>query len=330
MPVTPDATFPQPTVLPPDPAWMQPTIRGPMPVPPQPLPVPSATHLAPQASVWPGVPGIWGQAAEQLLPGGLHPPMAPPAAPAHCWGHPLLAGTLLPQQPMGLWPGAVPHAEPPQPAGTCLPQAPGRPGPPPLLLQVPALQQHVLPVPCTLPASWEPPMEPLQDAVLLMEDQGHPAPTHACPHLDTAPLTCSTATIRPTSGREFRGCTAGGCLWESCRHCPTGDLLAFPARTTSAGTLQDTADFDHLLAWIDHGQFGGSTAGQAWWHPVLPAVAELPALPHWAMDFLPSPEVTSQTAILDDSNDFDQLLTWISQGEFGGSRAAGGLSAPSG
>ncbi|XP_015718811.1 uncharacterized protein LOC107314253 [Coturnix japonica] len=33
------------------------------------------------------------------------------------------------------------------------------------------------------------------------------------------------------------------------------------------------------------------------------------------MDFLPSPEVTSETAILDDSADFDQLLTWISQEE---------------
>ena len=120
MPLTPDAIFPEATVPPPDPAWMQPTIRGPMPVPPQALPVPTATYLAPQASVWPGVPGVWGQAARlppgglpptgaplppgglpptgglhlpvlQLLPGGLHPAMAPPTAPAHCWGHPLLA-----------------------------------------------------------------------------------------------------------------------------------------------------------------------------------------------------------------------------------------------
>ena len=227
MPLTPDAIFPEATVPPPDPAWMQPTIRGPMPVPPRPLPVPTATYLAPQASVWPGVPGVWGQAAQlppgglpptvglhlpvlQLLPGGLHPGTAPPTAPAHCWGHPLLAGTLLPQQPMGLWPGAVFHGEPPQPAGTCLPQAPGRPGPPPVLLQVPSLQEQVLPVPCTLPATWEPPMEPFQDAVVLTEDQGHPAPTDVCPHPATAQLACSAATLE--SGGESRGCRAGGRL----------------------------------------------------------------------------------------------------------------------
>ena len=146
----------------------------------------------------------------QLLPGGLHPVMAPPTAPAHCWGHPLLAGTLLPQQPMGLWPGAVFHGEPPQPAGTCLPQAPGRPGPPPVLLQVPSLQEQVLPVPRTLPATWEPPMEPFQDAVVLTEDQGHPAPTDVCPHPATAQLACSAATLE--SGGESRGCRAGGRL----------------------------------------------------------------------------------------------------------------------
>ncbi|XP_031467912.1 wiskott-Aldrich syndrome protein family member 1-like, partial [Phasianus colchicus] len=154
VPLTPDAIYVEATVPPPDPAWMQPTVRGPMPVPPQPSPVPTATYLAPQASVWPGGPGVWGQAAQLppgglpptpaqlppggltpaaglhlpvllLLPGGLHPAVAPPTAPAPCSGHPLLAGTLLPQQPMGLWPGAVLlHEEPPQPAGTCLPQAP--------------------------------------------------------------------------------------------------------------------------------------------------------------------------------------------------------------
>lgn len=158
MPLTPDAIFPEATVPPPDPAWMQPTIRGPMPVPPQALPVPTATYLAPQASVWPGVPGVWGQAAQlppgglpptgaqlppgglpptlglhlpllQLLPGGLHPAMAPPTAPAHCWGHPLLAGTLLPQQPMGLWPGAVFHGEPRSPQAPACRRPPAAPAP---------------------------------------------------------------------------------------------------------------------------------------------------------------------------------------------------------
>ena len=268
MPLTPDAIFSEATVPPPDPAWMQPTIRGPMPVPPQALPVPTATYLAPQASVWPGVPGVWGQAAQlppgglpptgaqlppgglpptlglhlpllQLLPGGLHPAMAPPTAPAHCWGHPLLAGTLLPQQPMGLWPGAVFHGEPPQPAGTCLPQAPGRPGPPPVLLQVPPLQEQVLPVPCTLPATWESPMEPFQDAVVLTQDQGHPAPTDGCPHPATAPLGCSTAAL--DSGGEFGGCGACGRLsapggWGKAGIAPLGMSLLFqqpqPAQTS--------------------------------------------------------------------------------------------------
>eukprot|EP00076_Gallus_gallus_P036637 XP_025002175.1 nascent polypeptide-associated complex subunit alpha, muscle-specific form-like [Gallus gallus] len=277
VPLTPDAIFSEATVPPPDPAWMQPTIRGPMPVPPQALPVPTATYLAPQASVWPGVPGVWGQAARlppgglpptgaplppgglpptgglhlpvlQLLPGGLHPAMAPPTAPAHCWGHPLLAGTLPPQQPMGLWPGAVFHGEPPQPAGTCLPQAPGRPGPPPVLLQVPPLQEQVLPVPCTLPATWESPMEPFQDAVVLTEDQGHPAPTDGCPHPATAPLGCSTAAL--DSG----------------------------AATASADIPEDVADIQHLLAWLND-------------------------------------EVTSKTGILYDDADIDDLLTWINNEE---------------
>ena len=235
MPLTPDAIFATATVPPPDPVWMQPTVRGPMPVPPQPFPVPTAAHLAPQASACPGLPAVWGRAAQLppggppptpaqlppggltpaagphlpvllLLPGGPHPGTAPPTAPAPRSGHPLPAG-----QPMGPRPGAVLlHAEPPQPPGTCLPRAPDRPGPPPVLLQVPSLQERPLPVPRTLPATREPPTEPFPDAVLLSEDQGHPAPTDVCPHPATAPLTCSAATLE--SGGEFRGCRAGGRL----------------------------------------------------------------------------------------------------------------------
>ena len=47
-------------------------------------------------------------------------------------------------------------------------------------------------------------------------------------------------------------------------------------------------------------------------------------------DFLPFPEVTANTGILDDTADMDELLAWINSSEFGSSTAAGGLSAPSG
>ena len=77
-------------------------------------------------------------------------------------------------------------------------------------LSAAAMQPQVLPVPCTLPATWEPPMEPFQDAVVLTEDQGHPAPTDVCPHPATAQLACSAATLE--SGGESRGCRAGGRL----------------------------------------------------------------------------------------------------------------------
>ncbi|XP_025010139.2 MAGE-like protein 2 isoform X2 [Gallus gallus] len=193
---------------------MQPTIRGPRPVPPQPLPVPTATYLVPQASVWPGVPGIQGQVVQlppgglllpraqllpvvQLPPGGLHQAVAPPCVPVHRWAHPLVAGTPLPQQPMGLGPGAVFHAQPRQPAGTCLLQAPGRPGPPPVLFQVPPRHGQVYPMPCNLPGSWELPMEPFADVVELTEDQGNPTPTTTCLHIDTSPPTRSATTLEP-------------------------------------------------------------------------------------------------------------------------------------
>ena len=77
-------------------------------------------------------------------------------------------------------------------------------------LSAAAMQPQVLPVPCTLPASWERAVGPLGDAVVLTEDQGHPAPTDVCPHPATAQLACSAATLE--SGGEFRGCRAGGRL----------------------------------------------------------------------------------------------------------------------
>ena len=48
-------------------------------------------------------------------------------------------------------------------------------------LSAAAMQPQVLPVPCTLPASWERAVGPLGDAVVLTEDQGHPAPTDGAP-----------------------------------------------------------------------------------------------------------------------------------------------------
>eukprot|EP00076_Gallus_gallus_P034389 XP_024999927.1 uncharacterized protein LOC112530357 [Gallus gallus] len=64
-------------------------------------------------------------------------------------------------------------------------------------------------------------MEPFQDAVVLTEDQGHPAPTDGCPHPATAPLGCSTAAL--DSG----------------------------AATASADIPEDVADIQHLLAWLN-------------------------------------------------------------------------------
>lgn len=58
-----------------------------------------------------------------------------------------------------------------------------------------------------------------------------------------------------------------GWLWESW-HCPTGDVLAFPAATASADIPEDVADIQHLLAWLNDGEFGGSRAGGGRWHPV--------------------------------------------------------------
>ena len=147
----------------------------------------------------------------QLLPGGMKPGMPPPNAPAHCWQHPRLAGKRQRQrpQPMGQRPGAVCRGKPPQPAGSCPLQAPGRPGPS-TLLRAPAVQQRVLPGPCTLPASWEQATGPFADAVAHTQEQRHPAPTNVCPHPATAPLGCSSAALE--SGGEFGGCAAGGRL----------------------------------------------------------------------------------------------------------------------
>ncbi|XP_019465805.1 uncharacterized protein LOC109363809 [Meleagris gallopavo] len=146
----------------------------------------------------------------------MKPGMPPPSSPAHCYQG--IAGTLQPQQPMGLWPGAVLHGKP---AGSCPLQAPGSPSPSTLLRGQP-VQQHVLPVPCTLLVSREQAVQPFGDAVVLTEDQGHPATTNVCPHPTSAPLTCSTAALE--SG----------------------------AATTSSNIPEDISDINDLLSWMNN------------------------------------------------------------------------------
>ncbi|XP_019477130.1 protein transport protein SEC31-like [Meleagris gallopavo] len=155
-----------------------------------------------------------------LLPGGMKPGMPPPNAPAHCWEHPPAAGTMQPQQPMGLRPGAALSGQPPQPAGSCPLQDPDRPSPS-TVLQGPPVQQQGLLVPSTLPTSLEQAVKPGGNAVVHMEDQGHPAPISVCPHPTTAPLTCSTAALE--SG----------------------------AATPSSEIPEDITNISDLLAWIN-------------------------------------------------------------------------------
>ncbi|XP_048784256.1 nascent polypeptide-associated complex subunit alpha, muscle-specific form-like isoform X2 [Lagopus muta] len=260
---------------------MQPTFgNAAVPVTLQPLYVPVVTHVVPQ--VWPGVPRVWGQGAQlppggpppsvrQLPPWGLHPGTAPPAAPAHRWGHPLQAGTPQPPQPMGLWPGAVFHAQPPQPAGGCPLQDPHRRVLPP----APPAQQQGLPAPCTLPASWQQAAGPFADAVVLTEGQGHPAPTDACPQPTAAPLGCSSAALDsgaatasadvaedvadllPWISGESVVCRGGG--WASTPRgggkagiAPAGIFLLFAELTSNAGILVDTSEIDDVLAWLSN------------------------------------------------------------------------------
>ena len=113
-------------------------------------------------------------------------------------------------------------------------------------LSAAAMQPQVLPVPCTLPASWERAVGPLGDAVVLTEDQGHPAPTDGCPHPATAPLGCSTAAL--DSGGEFGGCGAcgrlsapGGC--GKAGIAPLGMSLLFqqPQRAQASQRMRSTA-----------------------------------------------------------------------------------------
>ncbi|XP_052558301.1 uncharacterized protein LOC128090207 [Tympanuchus pallidicinctus] len=139
---------------------------------------------------------------------------------------------------MGLWPGAVFHAQPPQPAGGCPLQDPHRRVLPP----APPAQQQGLPAPCTLPASWQQAPGPFADAVVLTEGQGHPAPTHACPQPTVAPLGCSGAAL------DSGAATASADVAED-----VADLLPWISELTSnAGIPVDTSEIDDVLAWLSN------------------------------------------------------------------------------
>ncbi|XP_052558228.1 uncharacterized protein LOC128090161 [Tympanuchus pallidicinctus] len=139
---------------------------------------------------------------------------------------------------MGLWPGAVFHAQPPQPAGGCPLQDPHRRVLPP----APPAQQQGLPAPCTLPASWQQAPGPFADAVVLTEGQGHPAPTHACPQPTAAPLGCSGAAL------DSGAATASADVAED-----VADLLPWISELTSnAGIPVDTSEIDDVLAWLSN------------------------------------------------------------------------------
>eukprot|EP00076_Gallus_gallus_P042131 XP_025007669.1 uncharacterized protein LOC112532690 [Gallus gallus] len=89
-------------------------------------------------------------------------------------------------------------------------------------------------------------MEPFQDAVVLTEDQGHPAPTDVCPHPATAQLACSAATL------ESGAVTTSADIPEDIAD--IHDLLAWlnDEVTSKTGILYDTADIDDLLTWINN------------------------------------------------------------------------------
>eukprot|EP00076_Gallus_gallus_P044858 XP_025010396.1 uncharacterized protein LOC112533342 [Gallus gallus] len=89
-------------------------------------------------------------------------------------------------------------------------------------------------------------MEPFQDAAVLTEDQGHPAPTDVCPHPATAQLACSAVTL------ESGAVTTSTDIPEDIAD--IHDLLAWlnDEVTSKTGILYDTADIDDLLTWINN------------------------------------------------------------------------------
>ncbi|XP_071881863.1 uncharacterized protein [Anas platyrhynchos] len=135
----------------------------------------------------------------QLPAVGQLPHTAPPCAPVHQWGQPMVTGTLVPHHALGLGPGprAVLHGELLHPAGTCLLQAPAQRNPPPPLVPGPPLREQALPAPRTLSSSRGQLPEPCLHAVGLSEDQGPPLPGPTPPEPAQAPATASTQTATP-------------------------------------------------------------------------------------------------------------------------------------
>ncbi|XP_071883260.1 uncharacterized protein [Anas platyrhynchos] len=133
----------------------------------------------------------------QLPAVGQLPHTAPPCAPVHQWGQPMVAGTLVPHHALGLGPRAVLHGELLHPAGTCLLQAPAQRNPPPPLVPGPPLRGQALPTPRTLSSSRGQLPEPCLHAVGLSEDQGPPLPGPTPPEPAQAPRTASTQTATP-------------------------------------------------------------------------------------------------------------------------------------
>ncbi|XP_038022965.2 uncharacterized protein [Anas platyrhynchos] len=133
----------------------------------------------------------------QLPAVGQLPHTAPPCAPVHQWGQPMVTGTLVPHHALGLGPRAVLHGELLHPAGTCLLQAPAQRNPPPPLVPGPPLRGQALPTPRTLSSSRGQLPEPCLHAVGLSEDQGPPLPGPTPPEPAQAPRTASTQTATP-------------------------------------------------------------------------------------------------------------------------------------
>ncbi|XP_032304788.1 BUB3-interacting and GLEBS motif-containing protein ZNF207-like isoform X2 [Coturnix japonica] len=175
-----------------------------------------------------------------LLPGGMKPGMPPPNAPAQHRQHPQRAGTLQPQQPMGLRPGARLHGKRPRSAGSCPMQTPSRP-----LKKVrrePPRQHQVITVRCSLRTRRAQEGQPLGDAVVQTKDQGNSAPTNVSPKPTTAPLTCSTAA--PGSGAA----TPSSDIPEDIK-----DLLTSMNSSAASNSEipDDISDMDDLLAWLN-------------------------------------------------------------------------------
>jgi len=188
----------------------------------------------------------------QLPAVGQLPHTAPPCAPVHQWGQPMVTGTLVPHHALGLGPRAVLHGELLHPAGTCLLQAPAQRNPPPPLVPGPPLRGQALPAPRTLSSSRGQLPEPCLHAVGLSEDQGPPLPGPTPPEPAQAPATASTQTATPDG--EFGAGPAGRWAphtqepWQSWQWGMLGGLhwLAFSSAATLAEVPEEPLELLEL------------------------------------------------------------------------------------